>query len=86
MSLPDNLTKVRELLREGNPQEADRLLGNMIADPAIVPTAAPATRVEPPPPRSAYAITLDLFTEIVAHLGNQTVLEQLLEELKAAKD
>lgn len=86
MPTPSNLAKVRELLKEGKVQEADDLLAQEETAAGDGAAAAPAKPVEPPPPRSAYAITLDLLTEIVAHLGNKPALEQLVEELKAAKD
>lgn len=86
MPTREELVMIRQLLKEGDPQKADDVLAAIINHERSMTDSAPAKPVEPPPPRSAYAITLDLFTEIVAHLGNKPSLEQLLEELRAAKD
>lgn len=83
---PKHIKDVRALLKEGKAQEADDMLAILEAADGVSAAAAAAKPAEPPPPRSAYAITLDLLTEIVAHLGNKPSLEQLVEELKAAKD
>lgn len=84
MADPTNIEAARALLKEGKVQEADDLLKTLSADATAAAEAAAGKPAEPPPPRAPELIIFDLFFEIIAHLGNKPLLEQLLEDLKAA--
>jgi len=80
---PKNIADVRALLKEGKVQEADDLLTILAAADAEKVGAAAAKPAEPPPPRSPDLVMMELFSELISHLGNKPAHEVLLEELKA---
>lgn len=79
----DVLAQARNLLREGKVQHADNLISDHFKQLAAGGAAVPETAAAPAPERPPQTIVHDLFTEIVALLGNKDSLVNLLNELRA---
>jgi len=78
------LTKVQELLRAGQVQEADDLVTGELSKVPSSKAAPTAAASEPGLARDADAVLHDLIGGIVAHLGTPPRLEALWQEFEAA--
>lgn len=78
-----DLKQLQADLRAGKLTDVDKALSDAIsALPPETPAAAPADSGESAP-RPAQTIMVDLFEQIIALLGNHSVLTGLFDELKS---
>lgn len=85
MPTSEQMNQITSLLKENKVQEAADLSAKFAADAKASEDAAAGKIPEPPPPRTAAPILLDLLHEIVAHLGHTARMSALIDELDEAE-
>jgi hypothetical protein len=84
MPTADEMNQITALLKENRVQEAADLSTKLAAAAKAAEDLAAGKPVEPPPPRMAGPIIIDLLHEIAAHLGNTPRMSALITELDEA--
>lgn len=77
------LALARNLMREGQVQQADNLITDYFRAAAAGGAAIPEGAAPPKPERPPLHVVHDILAELVGLLGNKQVLQDLLTELRA---